>query len=143
MINNLHGRALRIELHDYISYFETRPHKSIDISSHNGNIQTLMIEIYKTKNKLASPIMDLMINKRRVSVGKKENCFLWYIIIKLPCTLNYGHFYQNSLSTETQQVFLKATYNNGYVMSVCAVCAKCLNQMYDLSEMLLRSWDFL
>ena len=67
MINKLHERALRLVLNDHISDFETLLHKSNDISIHHGNIQMLLIELYKMKNKLAPPIMDSMLNRRNIT----------------------------------------------------------------------------
>ena len=87
MINNIHERALRIVLNDHISDFETMLGNINDITIHHRNIQTLMIELFKIKYDLAPPVKDSMLNRRticynfrnlKVSVGKKENCVLWF-----------------------------------------------------------------
>ena len=51
MINMPHKRALRIVLNDHTYDFETLLHKSSGISSHHRNIQILMAELYKIKNR--------------------------------------------------------------------------------------------
>ena len=95
MINKIHERALRIVLNDHISDFETMLLNMNDITIHHRNIQTLMIELFKAKYELASPIMDSLLNRRtiqynfrnlQVSIEKKENCVLWFRNNKLPCT---------------------------------------------------------
>ena len=58
MINKIHERALRIVLNDYFSDFETILLNMNDMTIHHGNIQTLMIELFKIKYVLAPPIMD-------------------------------------------------------------------------------------
>ena len=52
---------MTITLNDHISNFETLLHKSNDISSRHRNIQMLVIKLYKIKNELSSPVMDLML----------------------------------------------------------------------------------
>ena len=72
-----------------ISDFETSPQKSIYISSHHRNIHTLMIEVYKTKQKLVPSVMDsllLTISEICKSFSRKERTvFLWSNNINLPC----------------------------------------------------------
>ena len=85
MINKLHERALRLVLNDHVKDFEALLQKSDDISCHHRNIQMLMTEIYKLLNKLAPPIMDLMLNTRNITYnfrnlqeflsGRKETVF--------------------------------------------------------------------
>ena len=85
MINKLHERALRLVLNDHLKDFEALLQKSDDISCHHRNIQMLMTEIYKLLNKLAPPIMDLMLNTRNITYnfrnlqeflsGRKETVF--------------------------------------------------------------------
>ena len=85
MINKLHERALRLVLNNHVKDFEALLRKSNDISCHHRNIQMLMTEIYKLLNKLAPPIMDLMLNKRNITYnfrnlqeflsGRKETVF--------------------------------------------------------------------
>ena len=85
MINKLHERALRLVLKNHVKDFEALLRKSNDISCHHRNIQMLMTEIYKLLNKLAPPIMDLMLNTRNITYnfrnlqeflsGRKETVF--------------------------------------------------------------------
>ena len=70
MMNKLHQRALRLILKDHVSDFEALVpvlRKSNNISRHHRNIQMLMTELYKIKNKLAPPIMDSMLNRRNIT----------------------------------------------------------------------------
>ena len=57
-INKIQERDLRIVLNDHISDFETMLRNMNDITIHHRNIQTLMIELFKIKYDLASPIMN-------------------------------------------------------------------------------------
>ena len=101
MINKIHKRALRIVLNDHFSDFETMLLNMNDITIHHRNIQTLIIELFKIKYELAPPIMDSLLNRRtiqynfrnlEVSIGKKENCVLWFRNNKLPCTRIMDNF---------------------------------------------------
>ena len=60
MINKVHERALRVILGDDLSDFESLLQNNKDICSHNKNIQSLIIEMFKVKNELALPIMNLI-----------------------------------------------------------------------------------
>ena len=64
MINRVHQRALRVILGDDLSDFESLLQNNRDIRSHHKNIQSLMIETFKIKNELASPIMDSIFDRR-------------------------------------------------------------------------------
>ena len=66
MINKTHERALRIVLNDNISDFETMLRNMNDITIHHRNIQTLMIEFFKIKHDLATPVMDSVLNRRTI-----------------------------------------------------------------------------
>ena len=70
MINKLHERAMRFVLNDHGSDFEALLCKSNDIYCHHRNIHIHMIELYKIKNELAPPIMDLMLNRRNMAVSE-------------------------------------------------------------------------
>ena len=63
MINKLHERSLRVILNDYSSDFNILLENN-DICNHHRNIQTLLTEVFKMKNKLAPPITDSTLNKR-------------------------------------------------------------------------------
>ena len=49
MIKEIHERALRILLNDHFSGFKTILLNMNDITIHHGNIQTLMIKLFKIK----------------------------------------------------------------------------------------------
>ena len=66
MINKIHERDLRIVLNDHFSDFETMLLNMNDITIHHGNIQTLMIELFKIKYDLAPSIMDSLLNRRTI-----------------------------------------------------------------------------
>ena len=64
MINKLHERSLRIILDDYSSNFSIVLEINNDICNHDRNIQALLIEVFKMKKQLATPIMESILNKR-------------------------------------------------------------------------------
>ena len=66
MINKMHERDLRIVLNDNISDFETMLQNMNDITIHHRNIQTLLIDLFKTKHNLAPPVMNSMLNRRTI-----------------------------------------------------------------------------
>ena len=67
MIYKLHVKALRVVLNDHVSNLEALLCKSNDTYCHHRDIQMLMIEPSKTKNELAPPIMDSMLNRRNIT----------------------------------------------------------------------------
>ena len=64
MINKLHEKSLRIILNDYSNDFNILLENNNGICNHHRNIQALLIEVFKMKNKLAPPIMESILNKR-------------------------------------------------------------------------------
>ena len=72
MINNIFETVLRIVLNDHISDFETIFRNMNDITIHHRNIQTLMIELLKTKYDLAPPVMDSVLNRRTICYNFKN-----------------------------------------------------------------------
>ena len=94
MIKKLHEEAMRAVLDDHTSDFKTFWQKNNDSCNHHRNIQTLFIEIFKSKNDLAPLIMGSMFKRRKIplttsenfkSLGHKEkNCILWFRNIELP-----------------------------------------------------------
>ena len=64
MINKVHERALRVLLNDHESDFEKLLHVSNDVGNHHGNIQTLLIEIFKIKKGFTPPIMASILKGR-------------------------------------------------------------------------------
>ena len=59
MINKLHERSLRIILNDYSNDSSILLENNNDICNHHRNIQASLIEVFKMKNELAPPIMEL------------------------------------------------------------------------------------
>ena len=57
-INNIHESALRIVFRDYESTFQQLLKHNKSVSIHQGNLQLLAIEIFKTKNGLNPVIME-------------------------------------------------------------------------------------
>ena len=65
VINKVHERTLRAMLNDHGSNFETLLQNNNDVCNHHRNIQTLLIEIIKTKKGFASPIMESILKGRK------------------------------------------------------------------------------
>ena len=57
LINKIHERTLRIAYKDYTSDFKALLEKDCSVKLHQGNIQTLASEIFKTKHDLNSNFM--------------------------------------------------------------------------------------
>ena len=64
MINKVHERALRMLLNDHESDFEKLLHINNDVCNHHKNIQTLLIEIFKSEKGSAPPIMESILKGR-------------------------------------------------------------------------------
>ena len=67
MKTKLNEKALILAPNVYVSDFKVLLRKSNDISCHHSNIQMLMIELYKIKNKLAPSIIGSMLNRRHIT----------------------------------------------------------------------------
>ena len=67
MIKKVHKRGLRIILGDDLSNFESLLQNNKDICNHHKNIQSLIIEMFKIKNKLAPSIMNSTFERRKES----------------------------------------------------------------------------
>ena len=63
MINKLHEKSLRIILNDYSSNFNILLENNDDICNHHKNIQAVLTEVFKMKNRLGPPIMKSNLNK--------------------------------------------------------------------------------
>ena len=72
MINKVHEIALRVFLGDELSDFENLLQNNKDICNHHKNIQSLMIEMFKIKNELTSPIMNSMFERRNESYNLRN-----------------------------------------------------------------------
>ena len=66
MINRVHEKALRVILGHNLSEFESLLEGDKGICSHHKNIQSLMVEMFKVKNKLAPAIMGSMFERRKM-----------------------------------------------------------------------------
>ena len=116
MINRVHQRALRVILGDDLSDFESLLQNNRGICNHHKNIQSLMIEMFKVKYKLAPPIMDSLFERRSEHYNlrnfqeflteKKELCMmvLRHLVIGLH---SYGLFYQKTLRKLSDSEFLR------------------------------------
>ena len=51
-INKIHERALRIAYKDYVSSFDILLERDKLVTIHTKNLQTLMIEIFRTQNNM-------------------------------------------------------------------------------------------
>ena len=56
--------SLRIKLNDYSSNLNILLENNNDVSNHHKNIQALLIEVFKMKNRLSPLIMESILNKR-------------------------------------------------------------------------------
>ena len=65
--NNIQERALRIAYRDNTSQFKELLQKDNSVSIHQKNIQLLMVENYKRKNRLNLPFMIEIFHYRAVS----------------------------------------------------------------------------
>ena len=63
MINKIHEWALGLILNDHTSDFGTPLQSLNDTCNHHRNIQTLIVVIYKIKNKLDPPINDFLFER--------------------------------------------------------------------------------
>ena len=87
-INKIQERALRIAYRDNASQFKDLLKKDNSVSIHQRNLQLLMIEIYKTKNRLNPPFMMEIFDDKilpyqlrsasTLNLPKVENYKLWY-----------------------------------------------------------------
>ena len=57
-INKIHEWALRIAYKDYVSGFDTLLERDKLVTIHTKNVQTLMVEIFKTQNNMNPPFMN-------------------------------------------------------------------------------------
>ena len=72
MIHKVHERPLRVVLNDHTRGFKTLLRQNNDVCNHHRNIQTLLLEIFKTENVLAPPICDRCL-KREIPLATLEN----------------------------------------------------------------------
>ena len=72
MINKVNEWALRVVLNDHTSDFEILLQRNNDVYNQHGNIQTLLIKIFKTKNGLVLHIMGSMFKMRNTTCNLKN-----------------------------------------------------------------------
>ena len=64
-------------LDDEISSFADMLDKNLDITYHQWNIQVLMIELLKTMNDLALPIINSMVTNLQGFPAERQICQMW------------------------------------------------------------------
>ena len=74
-INHLHERALRIVYNDNVSSFEDLLQRDQSVSIHHRNIRLLGIELYKTRNKISSYIMNELFGQQNIIQSSITNRF--------------------------------------------------------------------
>ena len=94
MINKVHEGALTVVLNDHTSDFKTLLQNKNDGCNHYRNTQTLLIQIFNSKNVLAPPIMESVLKKgittdnlrylQEFETEKKKNCTISFSNNKLP-----------------------------------------------------------
>ena len=72
-INKIHERALRIAYKDYESSFSNLLKKDDIVSIHAKNLQTLMIEMFKTKKNINPPFMKEIFCERTITYNLRNN----------------------------------------------------------------------
>ena len=86
-INRLHERSLRIVYKDKKSNFQELLNKDKSVTIHHRNIQYLAIELYKVKNGLAPPIMNLIFPTIQSVYNLRSNNLFKGCNVR---TVNYG-----------------------------------------------------
>ena len=105
MINKILEGALRLILNDHITDFDTLLQNNNDAFNHHRNIQTLMVEIYKIKNNLNLPIMDLIFEKTNNTHNLRN---FQKFVMKRKRTVKIGLETLNCRSRNYGQFYLKA-----------------------------------
>ena len=72
-INRIHKRVLRIAYKDYKSSFSTLLKKDDTVSIHARNLQTLMIEMFKTKKNINPPFVKEIFCERTITYNLRNN----------------------------------------------------------------------
>ena len=86
-INKIHERALRIAYKDYVSSFDTLLERDKSVTIHTKNLQTLMTEIFKTRNNMNPPFMNEIFRERETTYNLRNNNEFVLPRIK---TVNFG-----------------------------------------------------
>ena len=71
-INSIHERALRIAYKDFESSFNTLIEKDDSVSIHVKSLQTLMIEMFKSKENINPPFMKEIFCERTVTYNLRN-----------------------------------------------------------------------
>ena len=72
-INRIHERALRIAYKDYESSFNTLLEKDKSVNIHVKNLQTLMIEMFKTRENINPPFIKEVFCQRPLTYNLRNN----------------------------------------------------------------------
>ena len=86
-INKIHERALRIAYKDYVSSFDILLERDKSGTIHTKNLQTLMMEIFKTQNNKNPSFMNEIFRERVNMYNLRNNNDLVLPRIK---TVNFG-----------------------------------------------------
>ena len=86
-INKIHERALRIAYKDYVSSFDILLERDKSVTIHTKNLQTLMIDIFRTQNNRNPSFMNEIFRERVNMYSLRNNNELVLPRIK---TVNFG-----------------------------------------------------
>ena len=133
LINKIHERALRIAYNDYVSSFETLLEKDGSLSTHQRNIQSLAIEIFKTNNDLNPTFMKEIFRPVIIITTQEETIFIFRI--RGQCHMvwkrldtertKYGIQYPNEIKSvkdiDTFKILLSKNNTNLCTCNLCKV----------------------
>ena len=103
-INRIHERALRTAYKDYESSFNTLLEKDKSVNIHVKNLQTLMIEMFKTRENINPPFMREIFCQHPLTYNLRNNYELLQPKVKLQVTdlkpsniegIIFGYLYLN------------------------------------------------
>ena len=86
LINRIHERALRIAYNDYVSDFHSLLLMDNSVTIHQRNIQTLILEVYKTMHGINPDFMNEVFTLRKHNYSTREQ----HLIYPKPHTVAFG-----------------------------------------------------